>query len=58
MKKGRPATLSAEQVRAIRLWDARRKQIATPSQVAAQYGLSKSALDQIRTRQTYKWVRP
>lgn len=50
--------LTAEQVRAIRLWDARRKLVATPAQVAAEYGLSKSALDQIRTRQTYKWVRP
>lgn len=58
MKKGRPPLLSADEVRAIRLWDARRKQVATPAQVAAQYGLSKSALDQIRTRRTYKWVRP
>jgi hypothetical protein len=58
MRKGRPPTLSAEQVRDIRLWDARRKQMPSPKAMAAKYGLSQSALDQIRARLTYKWVRP
>jgi DNA-binding transcriptional regulator YiaG len=57
MRKGRPPSLDASDVRAIRRALAKHRRTRSPRQLAEIYGVSKSTVLAIEQRRAYKWVR-
>ena len=57
MSAGRTPKFDAETVRIVRRWHAAWSRIPKPVEVARALGVSKSTLDHLVQRRTYKWVK-